>query len=137
MQRLLINRVSLTLRHSAPIFLIVSATNEPALSRNKARWVRGSLSESDRREFFKWMDRHQVDEGAILATEFKEALAPEDQTQDAFFAELTDGNLKPFRREIFKQELGRHLLNKGLFIDTFRLPLDFAAYQMANPFDMV
>ena len=125
------------MRHSAPIFLIVSATNEPALSRNKARWVRGSLSESDRREFFKWMDRHQVDEGAILATEFKEALAPEDQTQDAFFAELTDGNLKPFRREIFKQELGRHLLNKGLFIDTFRLPLNFAAYQMANPFDMV
>ncbi len=135
MQRLLINRVSLSFKHDAPIFLVVRVVADPVLCKNKARWVRDNLSDADRSEFFKWMNRHNVDDGDFLITEFKGQLLPEEAAQDAFIAELADGNHKPFEKEIFKQELGSHLQSKGMLIEPFKLPLSFAAYQRTNSFD--
>lgn len=136
MQRLLINRIPLSFEGSFSVYLVVKVTNNFCLNKNKAGWVRDKISRSVIKDrFISWMNENQIKERQQIETEFKEK-TPVNSDENSFVIELQGKDcILPFGREIFKQELGKHLQKKGLFIAPFRKFLDFSAYQQVNQFD--
>jgi len=135
MQRLLINRIPIFFKYTSPLLLVAKISDRFVLNKNKARWLRDNLSGSDKDKFIEWMEAHEVDESQLIATEFVQELPTDDEAQDCYWAELTDQSAKPFRKEIFKQELALHLQGKGFFIDPARMALDFSAFEKIGVFD--
>jgi hypothetical protein len=133
MQTLLINRIPLSFRVSGPLFLILRPTDDFALSKNKTQWIGDRLPIPAKDNFIDWALSHNIQDDAQLETEFKQE-KPE-ENENTFVAKLTEADCPPFKREIFKQELGKHLQSKGFFIDPIKFPLDFVAYQKIEPFD--
>jgi len=113
----------------------VKITDDFVLNKNRACWIKNNLAESDRDKFIDWMDERSIEDDQLLATEFIQELTEEVDGEDIYFAELIDRSLMSFRKEIFKQELGRHLQKKGLFIDPTKRFLDIVAYQKTSQFD--
>jgi hypothetical protein len=129
MQGLLINRINLGFKLNAPVFLVVKSVDAFVLNKNKAQWIKDRLPDHVKDGFVRWLAAQNLEDNAQLATEFRQK-KPEDQ--GAFIVELTGISHEPFKKEIFKQELGLHLQKKGLLIEPFKIPLSFAAYQKTS-----
>ena len=134
MQRLLINRVSLTFYNSSPVFFVARVTDNFVLCGGKARWIRDKLAGLNREEFSDWMQEHEIDEESFVETEFKQEISEKD-TLNSFSIKLENESCDAFKKEILKQELGGHLQRKGIFIDPIKKSFLFAAYQKVHEFN--
>ena len=57
------------------------------------------------------------------------------EQENCISVELTGDSVNPFKREIFKQELGEHLQSKRFFVEPIRTSMSFSAYQNMGQFD--
>ena len=136
MQRLLINRIPLVFNIDASVVLVTKKTDDFALNKNRAGWIRDKLSGPHKERFVEWMEGLGLKEGDFIATEFRQHVHPMQQAQkDCISFELTCDDNSPFKREIFKQELGEHLQRKCFFVEPIRKSLTFSAYQNMGQFD--
>lgn len=133
MKRLLINRIPLTFNVSGPVSLVARKTEGVSLSKNHAGWIRDKLSSLQREQFVEWMKRLEVNDRDVIATEFHHQISI--AQGECISVELIGGDINPFKREIFKQELGKHLQSKQFFVEPIRKSMSFSAYQNMGQFD--
>lgn len=135
MTKLLINRIPVHFNAPSRIFLLAKKTDDFALSKNSAGWLRDKLLGLQRKQLVDWMEWMGVHEKEYLVTEFRQQPPLDDEQEDCVSVELTGESVNSFKLEIFKQELGRHLQEKYFFIEPIRTSLSFSAYQNIGRFD--
>lgn len=136
MNRLLINRVSLRFKYTSPLILVVESTDNFVVNKCKTSWIRDRLSYSDKDKFVEWITDNDIDENSYLSIEFKKNLDDyKNHQKNIFYADLTEEYCRPFIPKLLKQELTSHLINKGLFIQPIKIPLDFCAYEKVSEFN--
>lgn len=135
MQRLLTNRIALDFRSTASVFLIARPAKGPAISRNKASWIKKNLPMDDQGRFSIWLESNSLDESSHLETDFQKQDFLNENMPEAFVASLDEYKAEKFSKEIFKKELARHLISKGYYIRPSKMASDLSAYQKISNFD--
>lgn len=134
MQRILINRISLSFINDGPLFIVLKANDNFCLNKNRAGWIKGKLPKSDADKLYGWMDEKGINDSDKLQTIFTYEF-PEGNESDFYCAELNAETSGPFIKELLKQKLGEHLKAKGFFVNPIKIPLDFCAYQKVSTFN--
>ena len=136
MNRLLANRLSLKFNTLNEIFLVIKKTNDFGLNKNKAAWIRNNLNENEKIDFTKWIEKQNINDTDILDTSFEIEIQIENRVNDEFICKLDNRSMLRFSEELLKQELGRHFIKKGFFVNPIKSFGCWSVYQKISEFDI-
>ncbi|MFB3884039.1 MAG: Piwi domain-containing protein [Thermodesulfobacteriota bacterium] len=130
MNNLLINRINLRFNKDIEFYLNITKATDFSLVGNSVKWTKGKLPSDKIRQFEDWLREQELNEDDFVSFNFGMT-----QKQDTFSVQLITTTMRPFKRKVLLQELGRHLISIGFYIEPSRTVGDFAAYQRMGDFD--
>lgn len=130
MSNLLINRINLRFNKDIKCHLNISKATNFSLVGNPAIWTKLKIPSDNIPQFEEWLKQENIEEKDFVSFAFSVG-----QKGDSFSVELNTTTIRPFKRKILLQELGRHFISIGFYVEPSKTVEDFSVYQRVADFN--